>query len=70
VLGTLAGIALARRSGCWTIVWPLALVLTTPEIVDATGMQLQFVSFGGTSAGPGAAVDRPVDLLAAVVTPS
>lgn len=49
VLGTLAGIALARRSGRWTIGFMavLLLVLTTPEIVDATGMQLQFVSLGG-----------------------
>ncbi len=49
LLGTLAGIALARRSGKWTIGFMavLLLVLTTPEIVDATGMQLQFVSLGG-----------------------
>lgn len=49
ILGTLAGIALARRSGKWTVGFMavLLLVLTTPEIVDATGMQLQFVSFGG-----------------------
>jgi ABC-type spermidine/putrescine transport system permease subunit I len=49
LLGTLAGITLARRPGRWTI-WFLALVLlvlTTPEIVDATGMQLQFVELGG-----------------------
>jgi ABC-type spermidine/putrescine transport system permease subunit II len=49
VLGTLAGITLARRPGRWTI-WFLALVLlvlTTPEIVDATGMQLEFVQLGG-----------------------
>jgi spermidine/putrescine transport system permease protein len=49
VLGTLAGIALARRPGKWTVAFMgiLLLVLTTPEIVDATGMQLQFVSLGG-----------------------
>jgi spermidine/putrescine transport system permease protein len=49
ILGTLAGISLARRSGKWTVGFMavLLLVLTTPEIVDATGMQLQFVSFGG-----------------------
>lgn len=49
ILGTLAGIALARRPGRWTVGFMaiLLLVLTTPEIVDATGMQLQFVSFGG-----------------------
>ncbi len=49
VLGTLAGITLARRPGRWTI-WFLALVLlvlTTPEIVDATGMQLEFIQIGG-----------------------
>jgi len=49
VIGTLAGIALARRPGKWTVGFMalLLLVLTTPEIVDATGMQLQFVWFGG-----------------------
>lgn len=49
VLGTLAGIALARRPGKWTVAFMaiVLLVLTTPEIVDATGMQLQFVSMGG-----------------------
>jgi spermidine/putrescine transport system permease protein len=49
VLGTLAGMALARRSGRWTIGFMamVLLVLTTPEIVDATGMQLEFVQLGG-----------------------
>ena len=49
VLGTLAGITLARRPGRWTIAFLalVLLVLTTPEIVDATGMQLQFVELGG-----------------------
>jgi spermidine/putrescine transport system permease protein len=49
VLGTIAGITLARRPGKWTIGFMavVLLVLTTPEIVDATGMQLQFVAFGG-----------------------
>ena len=49
ILGTLAGIALARRPGRWTVGFMavLLLVLTTPEIVDATGMQLEFVSLGG-----------------------
>lgn len=47
IIGTLAGIALARRPGKWTVAFMalLLLVLTTPEIVDATGMQLQFVWF-------------------------
>jgi spermidine/putrescine transport system permease protein len=49
LLGTLAGIALARRPGKWTVAFMavVLLVLTTPEIVDATGMQLQFVALGG-----------------------
>lgn len=49
VIGTLAGIALARRPGRWTVAFMaiVLLVLTTPEIVDATGMQLQFVAMGG-----------------------
>jgi ABC-type spermidine/putrescine transport system permease subunit II len=49
VLGTLAGIALARRPGKWTVGFMaiVLLVLTTPEIVDATGLQLQFVSLEG-----------------------
>lgn len=49
VLGTFAGVALARRPGKWTVAFMaiLLLVLTTPEIVEATGMQIQFVSFGG-----------------------
>jgi ABC-type spermidine/putrescine transport system permease subunit II len=48
VLGTLAGIALARRPGRWTVAFMAValLVLTTPEIVEATGMQLQFVALG------------------------
>jgi len=49
ILGTLAGITLARRPGKWTLVFMalVLLVLTTPEIVDATGMQLQFIQLGG-----------------------
>lgn len=49
VLGTLAGIALARRPGRWSA-WCMALVLvilTTPEIVDAVGLQIWFVQLGG-----------------------
>jgi ABC-type spermidine/putrescine transport system permease subunit II len=50
VLGTLAGVALARRPGKWTIgfVAILLLILTTPEIVDAIGLQLWFVRLGET----------------------
>ncbi len=49
ILGTLAGITLARRPGRWTLGFMaiVLLVLTTPEIVDATGMQLQFVELDG-----------------------
>jgi putrescine transport system permease protein len=49
VLGGLAGIALARRPGSWTK-WFLViifLILTTPEIVDAIGLQIWFVAIGG-----------------------
>ena len=49
VLGTFAGIALARRSGKWTILF-LALVfliLVTPEIVDAIALLLWYVRLGG-----------------------
>jgi ABC-type spermidine/putrescine transport system permease subunit II len=49
VLGGLAGIALARRPGVWTKAF-LALVfliLVTPEIVDAIGLQIWFVNLGG-----------------------
>jgi putrescine transport system permease protein len=49
VLGTLAGIALARRPGKWTVAFMafVLLILTTPEIVDAIGLQLWFVRLGG-----------------------
>jgi ABC-type spermidine/putrescine transport system permease subunit I len=49
IIGTLAGITLARRPGRWTLAFMalVLLVLTTPEIVDATGMQLQFIQLGG-----------------------
>lgn len=49
VLGSLAGIALARRPGRWAplLVGLLALVLVTPEIVDAVSLLPWFVSLGG-----------------------
>jgi ABC-type spermidine/putrescine transport system permease subunit II len=49
VLGTLAGIALARRPGRWTVGFMalVLLILTTPEIVDAIGLQLWFNRLGG-----------------------
>jgi len=49
VLGGLAGIALARRPGSWTKMFLLFvfLILVTPEIVDAIGLQLWFVDLGG-----------------------
>jgi ABC-type spermidine/putrescine transport system permease subunit II len=49
VLGTLAGIALARRRGRWTAAF-LALVfliLVTPEIVDAIALLIWYVRIGG-----------------------
>jgi putrescine transport system permease protein len=49
VAGTLAGIALARRSGKWTIAFLalLFLVLVTPEIVDAISLLIWYVRIGG-----------------------
>jgi putrescine transport system permease protein len=47
-LGTLAGIALARRPGKWTVGFLvlLALVLVTPEIVDGISLLLWFTKLG------------------------
>jgi putrescine transport system permease protein len=49
VLGGLAGIALARRPGVWTKAFLVLvfLILVTPEIVDAIGLQIWFVNLGG-----------------------
>jgi ABC-type spermidine/putrescine transport system permease subunit II len=49
VLGTFAGIALARRPGRWTIGFMVfvLLILTTPEIVDAIGLRLWFSRLEG-----------------------
>jgi ABC-type spermidine/putrescine transport system permease subunit II len=49
VLGGLAGIALARRPGIWTkgFLALIFLILVTPEIVDAIGLQIWFVNLGG-----------------------
>jgi ABC-type spermidine/putrescine transport system permease subunit II len=49
VLGGLAGIALARRPGIWTkaFLGLIFLILVTPEIVDAIGLQIWFVNLGG-----------------------
>ena len=49
VLGGLAGIALARRPGVWTkgFLAVVFLILVTPEIVDAIGLQIWFVHLGG-----------------------
>jgi len=49
VIGTFAGIALARRPGRWTIGFMVLvlLILTTPEIVDAIGLQLWFFRLEG-----------------------
>jgi ABC-type spermidine/putrescine transport system permease subunit II len=48
VLGSLAGVALARRPGRWAPVFValLALVLVTPEIVDAVALLPWFVTLG------------------------
>lgn len=55
-LGTMAGIALARRPGKWTIGFLalIALVLVTPEIVDGISLLLWFTKLGSaTSYGLG-----------------
>lgn len=49
ILGSFAGIALARRKGKWTLFF-LALVfliLVTPEIVDAIALLIWYVRIGG-----------------------
>jgi ABC-type spermidine/putrescine transport system permease subunit II len=50
LIGTLAGIALARRPGKWTLVFIglLALVLVTPEIVDGISLLLWFTKLGAS----------------------
>ena len=47
-LGSLAGVALARRPGKWTVafLFLVALVLVTPEIVDAIAMLPWYVQLG------------------------
>lgn len=54
VLGTMAGIALARRPGRWTVWFTtlLLLVTVTPEIVDAVAL-LPWLVFLGQDAGIG-----------------
>ena len=49
VLGTLAGIALARRSGKWTVAFMalIFLILVTPEIVVAISLLIWYVRLGG-----------------------
>ena len=49
ILGSLAGIALARRPGKWVIVFMalVFLVLVTPEIVDAISLLIWFVRIKG-----------------------
>jgi ABC-type spermidine/putrescine transport system permease subunit II len=49
VLGSFAGIALARRPGKWTLVFMglVFLVLVTPEIVDAISLLIWYVRIKG-----------------------
>jgi ABC-type spermidine/putrescine transport system permease subunit II len=49
ILGTFAGIALARRKGKWTALFLLLvfLILVTPEIVDAIALLIWYVRIGG-----------------------
>lgn len=48
VLGSLAGVALARRPGKWTVAFLVfvALILVTPEIVDAIALLPWYVQLG------------------------
>jgi ABC-type spermidine/putrescine transport system permease subunit II len=48
VLGSLAGVALARRPGKWTVAFLVfvALILVTPEIVDAIALLPWYVLLG------------------------
>jgi putrescine transport system permease protein len=54
IVGSLAGIALARRPGKWTIAFLafLFLVLVTPEIVDAISLLIWFVRLDDWVGGP------------------
>lgn len=54
VLGSLAGVALARRPGKWTIgfLFFVALVLVTPEIVDAVALLPWYVRLGSWGMTP------------------
>ncbi len=54
VVGSLAGIALARRPGKWTFGFLafVFLVLVTPEIVDAISLLIWYVKLGETIGGP------------------
>ena len=57
VLGGLAGVALARRTGSWSkpFMFVLFLILVTPEIMDAIALLGWFVRVGGpfnTPVGP------------------
>ena len=57
VLGSFAGIALARRKGKWTVLFLalVFLVLVTPEIVDAIALLIWCVRIGGPF-GPKASI--------------
>lgn len=54
IIGTLAGIALARRPGKWTIGFLalVFLVLVTPEIVDAIALLIWYVKLDDLVGGP------------------
>jgi putrescine transport system permease protein len=54
IVGSLAGIALARRPGKWTFAFLafVFLVLVTPEIVDAISLLIWYVRLGEWVGGP------------------
>ena len=49
ILGSLAGVALARRPGRWVLVFMVLvfLVLVLPEVVDAVALEMWYVRLGG-----------------------
>jgi ABC-type spermidine/putrescine transport system permease subunit II len=57
VLGSFAGLALARRKGKWTPIFLvfIFLILVTPEIVDAIALLIWYVRIGGPF-GPGTTI--------------
>ena len=65
LLGSLAGVALARRPGKWTVgfLFLVALVLVTPEIVDAIALLPWYVLLGQDFKTRGKRTDEMIEVL-------